>query len=114
MSYQRYTAQECTLALEAYIRIRDSDGSFAVSNPVLVDLKSYLNSVGISSRSISSLTMLMSNYRYQDVGIGCANISSTALEVWKKYLDMNEENIDKNRLRVDCNTIRASLSNSLP
>ena len=108
MSHQRYTAEECMLGLEAYIRIRDFGGGYGVSNPIIIGLKNYLDSVGMSSRSISSLAMLISNFRYQDTGIGCANISSMALGVWHEYLDGRSKKIDIDRLEKDCDVIRSA------
>lgn len=109
MARQPCTAEECTLCLEAYIAIRDSKGSFSVSNPVLISLRNYLEQEGVASRSIDSVTLRIINFRYQDTGTGCSGISNTALSVWKKYLDESGEKIDTRRLRTDCEAIRASI-----
>ena len=89
--------------------IRDSKGSYSVSNPVLINLRNYLEQEGVSSRSIDSVTLRIINFRHQDTGIGCSNISRTALAVWQKYLDKSGENIDADRLRADCDAIRTSI-----
>ncbi len=108
MSGRRYTAEECTLGLEAYIAIRNSNSSFSITNPILINLKKSLEEDLDSSRSIDSLAFLALNFRYQDEGKGCPNISQTALNVWRKYLNEKSGDIDEDRLMADCRTIRKS------
>jgi len=50
----------------------------------------------------------MLNFRYQDTGKGFSRISNTALNVWRSYLDAGGE-IDKDRLKADCDVIRVSI-----
>lgn len=102
---QFYSEEECTLCLGAYIKIRDLGGSYSVSEPIVIELKNYLDRSGMSSRSIDSLVLRIDNYRYQDTGTGCHGISETALRVWKSYLDKDGK-IDTDRLMMDCDNIR--------